>query len=172
MIAIGFLMLLRSRAIIPKLQNYNPFMDLRTAGVVIQILKLMAVSDGSIASEEKEILESLSKRYLKEADIPSWTAAFSHPNDLEVLAEEIPDSCRALTGKLAYMVIASSRDAYQFTVNSDEQQAFARLCDTLGLDQDTQSELIVQAKNELAKRPALWDVLYSSFSSSFGLGSE
>jgi hypothetical protein len=142
-------------------------MDLRTASVVIQILKLMAVSDGNIASEEKAILESLSKRYLKEADIPSWAAAFSHPNDLEVLAEEIPDACRALTGKLAYMVIASSRDAYQFTVNSDEQKAFARLCDTLGLDQDTQSELIVQAKNELAKRPALWDVLSSSFSSSF-----
>ena len=147
-------------------------MDLRTAGVVIQILKLMAVSDGNIAPEEQELLESLSKRYLKEADIPSWAAAFSHPNDLELLAEEIPDECRALTGKLAYMVIASSRDAYQFTVNSDEQQAFTRLYDTLGLDQDTQDELIVLAKNELAKRPGLWDVLYSSFSSSFGLGSE
>ena len=147
-------------------------MDLRTAGVVIQILKLMAVSDGNIAPEEQELLESLSNRYLKEADIPSWAAAFSHPNDLELLAEEIPDEYRALTGKLAYMVIASSRDAYQFTVNSDEQQAFARLCDTLGLDQDTQNELIVLAKDELAKRPGLWNVLYSSFSSSFGLGSE
>ena len=40
-------------------------MDLRTAGVVIQILKLMAVSDGNIAPEEQELLESLSKRYLK-----------------------------------------------------------------------------------------------------------
>ena len=147
-------------------------MDLRTAGVVIQILKLMAVSDGNIATDEQELLDSLSKRYLKEADIPSWAAAFSHPNDLELLAEEIPDECSALTGKLAYMVIASSRDDYQFTVNSDEQQAFDRLCDTLGLDQDTQNELIVLAKDELAKRPGLWNVLYSSFSSSFGLGSE
>ena len=145
-------------------------MDLRTAGVVIQILKLMAVSDGNIATDEQELLDSLSKRYLKEADIPSWAAAFSHPNDLELLAEEIPDECSALTGKLAYMVIASSRDAYQFTVNSDEQKAFERLCDTLGLDQEARSELIVQAKNELAKRPGLWDVLYSSFSSQFSMG--
>ena len=53
------------------------------------------------------------------------------------------------------MVIASSRDAYPFTVNSYEQKAFARLCDTFALDQDTQNELIVEAKNELAKRPGL-----------------
>ena len=145
-------------------------MDLRTAGVVIQILKLMAVSDGNIATDEQELLESLSKRYLKEADIPSWAAAFSHPNDLEVLAEEIPEECIALTAKLSYMVIASSRDAYQFTINSDEQKAFDRLCDTLGLDQDARSELIVQAKNELAKRPGFWDILYSSFSSQFNMG--
>ena len=70
----------------------------------------------------------------------------------------------------AVMVIASSRDAYQFTVNSDEQKAFARLCDTLALDQDTQNELIVEAKNELAKRPGLWEVLSSSFSSPFRMG--
>lgn len=146
-------------------------MDLRTAGVVIQVLKLMAVSDGNIAPEEQDLLDSLSKRYLKEAAIPSWTAAFSHPNDLEVLAEEIPEECTALTAKLSYMVIASSRDAYQFTINSDEQKAFDRLCDTLGLDQDTRSELIVHAKNELSKRLGLWEILYSSFSSQFSLGS-
>ena len=146
-------------------------MDLRTAGVVIQVLKLMAVSDGNIAPEEQDLLDSLSKRYLKEAAIPSWTAAFSHPNDLEVLAEEIPEECTALTAKLSYMVIASSRDAYQFTINSDEQKAFDRLCDTLGLDQDTRSELIVQTKNELSKRLGLWDILYSSFSSQLSMGS-
>ena len=49
-------------------------MDLRTAGVVIQVLKLMAISDGNIASEEQDLLDSLSKRYLKEAAIPSWSA--------------------------------------------------------------------------------------------------
>ena len=146
-------------------------MDLHTAGVLIQILKLMAVSDGNIAAEEQELLESLSKRYLKEAAIPSWAAAFNHPNGLEVLAEEIPEDCRMLTAKLSYMVIASSRDAYQFTVNVDEQLAFNRLCDTLGLDQDAQSELVAQAKNELAKRPGLWDALSSSFASAFRLGS-
>ena len=146
-------------------------MDLRTAGVIIQVLKLMAVSDGNIAPEEQYLLDSLSKRYLKEAAIPSWAAAFSHPNDLEVLAEEIPEECIALTVKLSYMVIASSRDAYQFTINSDEQKAFDRLCDTLGLDQDTRTELIVQAKNELSKHPGLWDILYSSFSSQFSMGS-
>ena len=145
-------------------------MDLRTAGVVIQILKLMAFSDGTMAPEEKELLESLSKRYLKEAAIHSSTVAFSHPNDLEVLAKEIPDEDRALTAKLAYMIIASSREAYQFAVNPDEQKAFDHLCNTLALDQDSQSELIVQAKNELSERPGLWDVLSSSLSSLFSIG--
>ena len=145
-------------------------MDLRTAGVVIQVLKLMAASDGNIAPEEQELLDSLGKRYLKEAAIPSWTAAFSHPNDLEVLAKEIPDEDRALTAKLAYMIIASSREAYQFAVNPDEQKAFDHLCNTLALDQDSQSELIVQAKNELSERPGLWDVLSSSLSSLFSIG--
>mgnify|MGYP001445991758 FL=1 len=145
-------------------------MDLRTAAGVIQILKLMAVSDGTMAPEEKELLESLSKRYLKEAAIPSSTVAFSHPNDLEVLAKEIPDEDRALTAKLAYMIIASSREAYQFAVNPDEQKAFDHLCNTLALDQDSQSELIVQAKNELSERPGLWDVLSSSLSSLFSIG--
>ena len=146
-------------------------MDLPTAGVVIQALKLMAISDGNIASEEQDLLDSLSKRYLKEAAIPFWTAVFSHPNDLKVLAEDIPEECVAFTAKLSYMVISSSREAYQFTINSDEQKAFDRLCDTLGLDQDTRSELIVQAKNELAKQPGLWDILYASFSSQFSMGS-
>ena len=146
------------------------FMDLRTAGVVIQILKLMALADGNVAVEEEELLESLGKRYLKEASIRSWTAAFDHPNDLEVLAEEVPEKHRALTAKLAYMVIAASRDAYQFTVNSDEQRAFDRLCDQLALDQETRDELAVQAKNELSQRPGLWDILYSNFSSQFSMG--
>ena len=145
-------------------------MDLRTAGVVIQILKLMAVSDGTMAPEEKELLESLSKRYLKEAAIHSSTVAFSHPNDLEVLAKEIPDEDKALTAKLAYMIIASSREAYEFAVNHDEQKAFDQLCHTLALDQDSQSELIVQAKNELCESPGLWDALSSSFSSLFRIG--
>jgi len=146
------------------------FMDLRTAGVVIQILKLMALSDGNVAAEEEELLESLGKRYLKEASIPSWTAAFNHPNDLEVLAEEIPEMHRELTAKLAYMVIAASRDAYQFTVNSDEQRAFDRLCDQLSIDQETRDELAIQAKNELSQRPGLWEILYSNFSTQFSMG--
>jgi uncharacterized membrane protein YebE (DUF533 family) len=146
------------------------FMDLRTAGVMIQILKLMALSDGNVAPEEEELLESLGKRYLKEASIPSWTAAFNHPNDLEILAQEIPEMHRALTAKLAYMVIAASRDAYQFTVNSDEQKAFDRLCDQLALDQNTRDELAAQAKNDLSERPGLWEILYSNFSSQFSMG--
>ena len=94
----------------------------------------------------------------------------STPNDLEVLAEEIPEMHRALTAKLAYMVIAASRDAYQFTVNSDEQKAFDRLCDQLALDQNTRDELAAQAKNDLSERPGLWEILYSNFSSQFSMG--
>lgn len=145
-------------------------MDLHTAGAVIQILKLMALSDGHVASEEEKLLESLSKRYLKAASIPSWTAAFDHPNDLDALAREIPEAHKATTAKLAYMVIAASRDAYQFAVNSDEQKAFDQLCDHLALDQNMRDKLAVEAKNELAQRPGLLQILSSNFSSWLSFG--
>lgn len=145
-------------------------MDLRTAGVVIQILKLMAASDGSIAAEEEELLESLGKQYLKEASVPSLTAAFSNPDDIEALAKEVPEAYKLLTAKLAYMVIASSREAYQFSVNSDEQEAFDRLCSTLMIEEDARIELATEAKNDLSQRPGLWEILYSSFSSQFSMG--
>ena len=55
----------------------------------------MALAVDNVAAEEEESLESLGKRYLKEASIPTWTAAFNQSNDLEVLAEEIPEMHRA-----------------------------------------------------------------------------
>lgn len=145
-------------------------MDFHTAGAVIQILKLMALSDGHVASEEEKLLESLSKRYLKAASITSWTAAFDHPNDLDALAREIPEAHKATTAKLAYMVIAGSRDAYQFAVNSDERKAFDQLCDRLGLDQNMRDELANEAKNELAQSPGLWQIFSSNFSSWLRIG--
>ena len=145
-------------------------MDLRTAGVVIQILKLMAASDGSIAAEEEELLESLSKQYLKEASKLSLADAFSNPDNIADLAKEIPENYKLLTAKLAYMIIASSREAYHFSVNSDEQKAFDLLCNTLMIDQEMRSEVASAAKNELSQRPGLWEILYSSFSSQFSMG--
>lgn len=139
-------------------------MDLHTAGIVIQILNLMAISDGHVAPEEKDLLTKLTKRYLKDASIPSWAAAFDHPNDIEKLAEEIPSQYRQLTVKLAYMVIIASREAYQFEVNSDERQSFERLCDHLGINEKIQIQLMAEARNDLLKRPSPWDTLNEAFS--------
>jgi len=139
-------------------------MDLHTAGIIIQTLNLMAIVDGDVAPEEKELLAKLSKRYLKDASIPSWAAAFDHPNDLEKLTEEIPGQYKQLTVKLSYMVIVSSREAYQFEVNSDERLAFERLCNHLEINEETQINIMTEARNDLLKRPSPWTALNEAFS--------
>ena len=139
-------------------------MDLHTAGIMIQILNLMAISDGHVAPEEKEILTKLTKQYLKEAAIPSWASALDHPNNIERLAEEIPNQYRKLTAKLAYMVIIASREAYQFEVNSDERMSFERLCNHLGINEEVQSHIMAEAKNDRLKRPNPWTILNDTFS--------
>ena len=140
-------------------------MDLQTAGLILQILNLMAVSDGHIAPEEKDILAKLSKLYLKEADIPSWAAEFDHPDDIKKLAEEVPNNYRQFTAKLAYMVISSSREAYQFQINSDERLAFERLCYCLDINEETQEHLTAEARDELSRQPSPWAALNDAFSS-------
>ncbi len=89
---------------------------------------------------------NLSQRYLKEADVPSWTAEVSHPDDLEILARENFEDIKTLMAKLSYTTIALSRVPYQSAINSDTQQA--------------QREVIVQAKHELAQRPSLREIFY------------
>ncbi len=71
----------------------------------------------------------------------------SHPDDLEVLALENSEDIKILMAKLSCTTIALSRVPYQCAINSDTQQA--------------QSEVIVQAKHELAQRPGLREIPYS-----------
>ncbi len=103
---------------------------------------------------------NLSQRYLKEADVPSWTAEVSHPDDLEILARENFEDIKTLMAKLSYTTIALSRVPYQCAINSDTQQAFDRFYDSFALAQQAQREVIVQAKHELAQRPGLREIFY------------
>lgn len=142
-------------------------MDFRSAAIMIQILNLMAIADGNVAPEEEELLDDLSQRYLKDASIPSWAVEFNHPDHIEKLVTELHEDHRLLTAKLAYMVIASSREDYQFSVNHDERLAFDRLCNALEIDDNCRAQLIDEAKRDLLKRPSLWEILYSNLPSGF-----
>ena len=47
---------------------------------------LMAMADGVLVSEEKSMLDKLSKEYLNHKELKSWDGIFNDPMDLEHVA--------------------------------------------------------------------------------------
>ena len=116
----------------------------------MQILKLMASSDGLVADREREQITTIANEYFQTYKIPEWAKNIVDPFSMDILANEIPFHLRELTAKLAYRVISCSREDYQFSVNSDEMQTFNQLCDALGLTKQLETKIIAEAKNEIS----------------------
>ena len=144
-------------------------MDCHAIGALIQILKLMAQADGYIAGEELFVLEKISRSYLKTAKVSSWSEAFNRPEDIDFLAEQIPYEHRLTAATMAFMIIASSRDEYQFAVNAQEQTAFNRLCDALALSEEQIDLARTDAMNELTRKLGFWEQMASRFPFMSGL---
>ena len=132
----------------------------------------MAMADGVLAPEEKSMLDRLGSAYLKQSELESWDQAFQNPMDLEHVAREISIADRAVTAKLAYMVISASREDYGFPVNSAERQAFEQLIRTLELTDPQKDQAIQEATRELARQPGFWDILINTFSNQFMLDTD
>lgn len=136
-------------------------MDIQTAGTLIKILRLMAQVDGYVAAEELIVLERVSSIFIEKARIPSWADAFSTSEDISTLATDIPCEHRMTTATIAYMLVSSSRDEYQFAVNIQEQTAFDLLCDGLMLTEEEIIKARTDAINELIRKPGLWENITS-----------
>ena len=136
-------------------------MDIQTAGTLIKILRLMAQVDGYVAAEELIVLERVSSIFIEKARIPSWADAFSTSEDISTLAADIPCEHRMTTATIAYMLVSSSRDEYQFAVNIQEQTAFDLLCDGLMLTEEEIIKARTDAINELIRKPGLWENITS-----------
>ena len=132
----------------------------------------MANADGVLAPEELSMLERLGKQYLKKSELDSWDQAFKNPMDLKQLAQDIAIADRPLAAKLAYMVIACSREDYGFPVNSAERKAFDQLSQSLDLTELQKDLAIQEASHELAQRPGFWEVLTNTFSNQFMLDTD
>ncbi len=117
----------------------------------------MAQADGHVAEEELAVLERASRIFVEKNQIPSWADALTSPQDIVTLAKEIPYDYRLTTATMAFMVIASSRDVYQFAVNAQEQNAFDQLCDALMLSEEEILSARVEATNEMNRKPGLWE---------------
>ena len=136
-------------------------MDIQTAGTLIKILRLMAQVDGYVAAEELFVLERVSSIFIEKARIPSWADAFGTSEDISTLAADIPCEHRMTTATIAYMLVSSSRDEYQFAVNIQEQTAFDLLCDGLMLTEEEIIKARTDAINELIRKPGLWENITS-----------
>lgn len=61
-------------------------MDLQSAGVILRILNLVAITDGGVSLEEEGLLDALSKQYKLQAKIANWEDKLSDPSCIEELA--------------------------------------------------------------------------------------
>ena len=103
--------------------------------ILLQIIALMALADGSISPEEETLIRTLLERYSLQRNLSVWDTDFPTSNDIGLLAVAIlttEERCLAL--KLAYMVSAVSRNsAEDDSVNAAEAEVYRQLCQSLGL---------------------------------------
>ena len=135
--------------------------DQESAGIIMQILKLMAVSDGSTTNAESEELNAIAKDYFQTFQIPKWAQDVVDPSSLDILAHEVPDDHRVLTAQLSYRVISTSRESYQFSINSEEMETFNRLCSALGLNDQSQARIMNDITNEMSESSSAWEQIKS-----------
>ena len=135
--------------------------DQESAGIIMQILKLMAVSDGSTTNAESEELNAIAKDYFQTFQIPKWAQDVVDPSNLDILAHEVPDDHRVLTAQLSYRVISTSRESYQFSINSEEMETFNQLCSALGLNDQSQARIMNDITNEMSESTSAWEQIKS-----------
>ena len=145
-------------------------MDLQTSGALLRIvLNLMALADGDISTEEKELIIHLENQYFDKVKIHSWDEAYRDSKDLKVIAQSVHEDSRLLIARLSYMVIASSRNEHECIVNMDERNAFNQLTNALELNEDEVQIVIQEALVEMSNQPNLWEILFQGLGNHFAI---
>ena len=145
-------------------------MDLHTSGALLRIvLNLMALADGDISTEEKELIIHLENQYFDKVKIHSWDDAYRDSKDLKVIAQSVHEDSRLLIARLSYMVIASSRNEHECIVNMDERNAFNQLTNALELNEDEVQIVIQEALVEMSNQPNLWEILFQGLGNHFAI---
>ena len=129
----------------------------------------MALADGDISTEEKELIIHLENQYFDKVKIHSWDEAYRDSKDLKVIAQSVHEDSRLLIARLSYMVIASSRNEHECIVNMDERNAFNQLTNALELNEDEVQIVIQEALVEMSNQPNLWEILFQGLGNHFAI---
>ena len=124
----------------------------KTMSVLLEIAKIIALSDGNISKEEEQLIR----------DLPDQIAVNSGEEDLvrsvegsslslKQLVGELPShEDRCLAARVAYLVAAVSRQPRdRQKINSDEQRVYQELVDELNLSKDDLERTELSATQEL-----------------------
>jgi uncharacterized membrane protein YebE (DUF533 family) len=142
--------------------------DLRSAGVILRLLNLVALADGTLSLTEENLLDSLIQQYRLQAKVVSWEDDLDDPGNIEQLASLIPEPLRPLTLRLAVMVASvCSSNHEESAICLAERKLLCQLAEALDLDQERQQQIEQEAGEALKKQASLWEVLYGCFSQRF-----
>ena len=137
--------------------------------IIFSFINLMALADGDISTEEKELIIHLENQYFDKVKIHSWDDAYRDSKDLKVIAQSVHEDSRLLIARLSYMVIASSRNEHECIVNMDERNAFNQLTNALELNEDEVQIVIQEALVEMSNQPNLWEILFQGLGNHFAI---
>jgi hypothetical protein len=136
---------------------------------LLRIVCWVAWADGDFALEERELLEKVVARLLHldgvgdvaEATVRELAIDQIQPLDLERLVAALTsDDERQLTVKLAMQMVSINQRADDAEpINASEKQAYRRLIDALALPESEVEEAEWAARQELAHKRNLMEVL-------------
>ena len=136
---------------------------------LLRIVCWVAMVDGDFALKERELLEKLVARLLHldgvagaaETTVRELAMESLQPPDLERLVAALTsDDERQLAAKLAMQMVSINQGADDAEpINASEKQAYRRLIDALALPESEVEEAEWAARQELAQKRNLMEVL-------------
>ena len=98
-------------------------MDLKEQSALLRILALMASADGSVGSQEQQMVHRHFDEHLMGSFPDAWEEALTDSMDLKTASLAIPVGMRPLTIKLSHMVISACGDERGFPIDTAEVYA-------------------------------------------------
>ncbi len=135
--------------------------------VLLQIAQLIALSDGSISSEEEAMILELPQRLGLDS---SGIASTQNTLELVTLGRSLQDhGDRCLAARIACLVAGVSRNPGDLSdINTDERASYRDLTNTLNLSEEELAEIEWSAQEELKQGKSLLQLIGDAL---FGTGS-
>ena len=146
-------------------------MDLKEQSALLRILALMASADGSVGSQEQQMVQRHFDEHLMGSFPDAWEEALTDSMDLKTASLAIPVGMRPLTIKLSYMVISACGDEKGFPIDPAEVYAFNALVNHMELTEEDKEFAMNAAKKELKASSAVWLKLKSQLIKHIGQNS-